>query len=270
VQLWQATVVGIVQGFTEFLPISSSAHIVFAEQLLGVSDENLHLTIIVHLGTLLAVCVALWYRLSPVITGTLRGLILVARGGNPWADEDFRWGTYITIGTVPAVVIGLGFRDEIQQLFTSPRWAAAFLLVTGAVLFGTRFRTAGEGGFTWVRATIVGCAQAFAILPGISRSGATIASALYLGTDRRRSAEFSFLLAIPVILGPALITIAEIASAAPDAAVIGVGALAAGLVAAFVSGLFAIKVLLGFVQRGQVHWFAWYCWIVGGGAFLIF
>lgn len=269
-EIWQAAVVGIVQGFTEFLPISSSAHIVFAEQLLGVHDENLRLTIIVHLGTLLAVCVALWYRLSPVISGTLRGFTVIARGGNPWADEDFRWGAYITVGTVPAVVIGLAFRSEIQQLFTSPRWAATFLLVTGVTLFGTRFRAASEGEFTWLRAVIVGCAQAFAILPGISRSGATIASALYLGTERRRAAEFSFLLAIPVILGPSILTIADITSSAPGTASVGVAALAAGLVAAFVSGLFAIRVLLGFVQRGQIHWFAWYCWAAGGAAFMIF
>lgn len=270
-EVWQAALIGVVQGFTEFLPISSSAHIVFSEHLLGVTESGLRFTILVHFGTLLAVCIALWQRLASVVSGTIGGIGSLFRGRSPWGDENFRWGIYIVVGSIPAGVIGLLFEDHIDRAFSEPRWAAGFLLLTGLVLFVTIFVKQTQGNVTWWRAIIIGCAQALAILPGISRSGSTIAAALYLGVERRKAAEFSFLLAMPVILGPAILTIGNLVTASgAENDPSGILPLIVGTLAALISGVFAIRILLQFVQRGHLSWFAYYCWAVGGLGLVFF
>ncbi len=270
-EVWQAVVIGIVQGFTEFLPISSSAHIVFSEHLLGVTQSGLRFTILVHFGTLLAVCIALWPRLALVVSGTIKGLGSLLRGRSPWADENFRWGVYIIVGSIPAGIIGLMFEDHIDRAFGEPRWAAGFLLLTGVILFITVLAKQTHGNVTLWRAIVIGCAQALAILPGISRSGSTIAAALYLGIERRKAAEFSFLLAMPVILGPAILTIGDLVTASgAESDSSGTLPLVVGTFAALISGVFAIRVLLKFVQQGRLSWFAYYCWVVGGLGLVFF
>ena len=256
---WQAAVVGVVQGLTEFLPVSSSGHIVFIERLLGVEDTGLRFTIIVHLGTLVAVVVALWYRVAPVARGTVSGIVGLARGHSSWSDRNFRWGIYVLAGTVPAAVFGLSVEHYVAAAFEDPRTASGALLITGALLFATRFVPANTRDMGWASTVAVGCAQALAIFPGISRSGTTIATGLFMGVERQSAAEFSFLLSIPVILGPSLMTIGSLASV-PGSELVN---LALGFVVSAVSGYFAIKMLLRFVQQGRLSWFAYYCWLVG-------
>ncbi len=265
-EVWQAAIVGLIQGVTEFLPISSSAHIVFSTHLLGVVEGGLRFTIIVHFGTLVAVFAALWYRIAPVVRGTLVGMGEIARGRSPWGEPDFGWGLYVIVGTIPAGVLGLAFEDAIAEAFASPIGASAFLMATGAILFATRFAGSGSRDMRWSSAIVVGFAQALAILPGISRSGTTIAAALLAGTDRRKAVEFSFLLSIPVILGPSLLTIGELATG-PE---VPLAPLAIGFLAAALAGYVSVRLLVRFVQQGRLSWFAYYCWLVGGLGVVLF
>jgi undecaprenyl-diphosphatase len=266
VEIWQAAIVGVVQGVTEFLPISSSAHIVFSTHLLGVSEGSLRFTIFVHFGTLVAVFAALWYRVGPVMQGTIGGVGMLLRGRSPWSDERFRWGAFIMVGTIPAGVIGLAFKEAIGDAFQDPAAAGGFLIATGAILFTTRFARTGSGDVGAKGAITVGFAQALAILPGISRSGTTIATGMLLGVDRQKAAEFSFLLAIPVILGPSILTIGEVV-AGPTA---DIAPLVVGFVAAGLSGYLSIRALFRFVREGRLSWFAYYCWIAGALAIVLF
>ncbi len=257
--VWQAALLGAIQGLTEFLPVSSSGHLVLGQYFLGITEGHLTMTIILHFGSLVAVFVAMWYRLEPVITGSLRGVPDLVRLKWPKENTDFLWGVYIIVGTIPAVVIGLSFKDEIESSLEDPRFACAMLIVTGIILFSTRFVRARPRPLGWLNSLVIGLGQALAILPGISRSGTTISTGLWLGIDRKEAAEFSFLLSIPVILGPSLIEIGAVVSDPQGNAV----PLAAGFLTAAVSGYFAIRLLLRFVQQGRFSWFAYYCWAVG-------
>jgi len=267
VEIWKSAVVGLVQGLTEFLPVSSSAHIVFAGKFLGIREGKLDLTIVVHVGTLLAVFAALWYRVAPVVRGTLAGLGDLVRGRSPWHNNDFRWGVYLVVGTVPAAVIGALFEGPIEEAFNDPSFAAAMLIVTGGLLFGTHFVRNATREMGWWSTLAVGFAQALAIFPGISRSGSTIAMGLFCKVDRQKAAEFSFLLAIPVILGGSILWFFE-KTGHPQA--VGIASLAVGLIVSAASGYFAIKVLLHFVRQGRLSWFAYYCWAVGLLGLLLF
>lgn len=264
---WKTAVVGIVQGLTEFLPVSSSAHIVFAERLLHLNGQGLELTVIVHFGTLVAVVVAMWYRIVPIVQGTLGGVVKLTHGASPWDDEHFRWGAFIVLATIPAAVVGVMFERQVSAAFGDPRMVSGLLLVTGTLLFTTRFAPQPGRDLRWWSALAVGLAQAVAILPGISRSGSTIATGLFCGIDRRKAVEFSFLLSIPIILGPSLLTIGEIVARfqAANAVPLAVGCVVSGM-----TGYVAVRLLIGFVQRRGLTWFAYYCWAVGLVGLLIF
>jgi undecaprenyl-diphosphatase len=242
-----ALVLGLVQGLTEFLPISSSGHLVLTQEVLGLHEPGAAIEIAVHLGTLLSVLV--YYRAD--IVEIVRD---VFRGG-PTA----RLGWMVVVGTIPAVLVGLFLKDHIEAIFDSPRWAAGGLLATGAFVLLTPLarRRSGDPGFAY--AVIVGCAQAIAILPGISRSGSTIGTAMFLGDDPVRAARFSFLLSIPAILGASVLLLADGGmSGGPGAAML----VASGVVA-FASGLAAIAFLIKLLGQGRLAWFGPYCLIVG-------
>ena len=260
-ELWKSALVGVVQGLTEFLPVSSSAHIVFAEHFLGITRGRLDLTIFVHLGTLVAVFVAMWYRVVPVARGTVVGLGELVRGRSPWGIGDFRWGLYLVVGTIPAAVFGELYKGRIEETFDDPWFVSAMLLVTGGLLFATRFVRRATGDVGWWSSIAVGCAQALAIFPGISRSGSTIAMGLLMRVERQKAAEFSFLLAIPVILGGSVLWVSEMIGSGQAQS--GLAPLLVGMGAAGICGYLAILVLLRFVQRGRLSWFAYYCWAVG-------
>ena len=270
--LFEALILGLVQGLTEFLPVSSSGHLVLGGALLGVKSPGAGFEIFAHAGTLLAIL--LHYR---------RDLIGMASSAvHLRADEHGRLLLLVALGSIPAAAVGFGLGSRLEDLFDHPALAAAMLLVTGTFLLLLRLAPAGGGSTrtdpslaadgTWIRpeegnpvrprsALVIGIAQAIAILPGISRSGSTIGTALFLGVDRSRAARFSFLLAVPALAGAALLKSIDVVRAPiPE------GELTAWLVgaaAAFGSGWLALRWLLKLVDRGRLDRFGFYCLAVG-------
>lgn len=258
----EALVLGLVQGVTEFLPVSSSGHLAVLEHLWKLPAESrLPLATMLHGATALAVI----FYFAPLLVRLVRGLW--ARDA-AWRVSSWRMVGFLALASVPAAVIGVAFSDMIDRAFSDPLLVGLMLLVTGGVLFGTRFAQAGDPGQArsgdsprevgWTRALLVGIAQAIAILPGISRSGATIAGGLYLGMEREKAFEFSFLLSIPAITGAFLLEARKV-----DLTLLNPSALAVGMVAAFAAGLAALFVLARAVTGRKLHWFGFYCWLAG-------
>lgn len=256
--LLQAIVLGILQGATEFVPVSSSGHLVLVPWLLSWPEPGLAFDAIVHWGTALAVLAVFWRDLYRLLLAGLKSLC-----SRSLADPKARLAWWIAIGTVPAVVIGFLFQDFFEALFGTPPAAAGFLLLTGIVLsvserLGSRTREAEE--MTWLEALLVGLAQAAAIAPGISRSGATIAAGLLRGVRRAAAARFSFLLAVPAILGAGILSLIDLAGEGVLAA--DWPPLVAGFVAAAVSGYLCIRFLLSYLRQGRLYIFAIYVWLL--------
>jgi undecaprenyl-diphosphatase len=242
---------GIVQGLTEFLPVSSSGHLVMLETLLGVEGEGgLVFEVVVHVATLLAIVIFFRRRVSELVVGALRG------------DPDaWRYGCKLGVATVPAVAVGLLAKDAVERAFASPVVAGACLLVTGLVVWTTRatMKRAHGSEPSWLAALLIGCAQAVAILPGISRSGSTVAVALALGVAPLAAAEFSFLMGVVAIAGAAVLTLPDAAGFSP-ALLTGLGV---GALAALVSGVAAIWLFVRLLEHRAFHVFAYYAWAVG-------
>lgn len=261
----KAVILGVVQGATEFLPVSSSGHLVIIQDLLGVQLEGgrlLAFDVCLHFGTLLAVLVFFRRDIADIVASVFRS----ARDGDPKQAERVRQsrrlGLFVIIGTIPAAIVGTTLNDVFESLVSNSALAACMLLVTGAILWGTRWapipsRDVARTG--WVRALLIGCAQALAIVPGISRSGSTIAGGLYLGLHRDLAARFAFLLAIPAIAGATVFKLGDLALFSHDMIV----ATVLGALAAFLVGLACIRWLLRVVSGGRICWFAPYCWLVG-------
>ncbi len=260
----QALWLGVLQGITEFLPISSSGHLVLGKAILNVHTEGVAYEVFVHFGTFLAVLTVFWGDVWNMLSALARAL----RHPSPsnWRHsyrEDFflRLAILIALGTIPAVVVGLLFESEIKAAFSSPVFVSLALLVTGTLLLGTRWTKPRDTRFGMVRALLIGVAQGFAILPGISRSGSTIAAAMYLGVDRSEAARFSFLLALPAILGAAVLEGVELfQTGVPSQQAV---TLLVGTIAAYISGTIALKWLLGVIRRGRLERFSYYCFAVG-------
>ena len=248
--LWEAVLLGIVQGITEFLPVSSDGHLVIAQTLLGVREKGLLFVIAVHVGSLLALLLFYRARVLELVRGVL--------GREPGA---FRYVAKLALATLPAVVVGLFFKDFVEAAFGAPWTAGAGLLVTGAFLSPraprSAARTAREPGF-W-QALWIGCAQALAIAPGISRSGSTIALSLAFGVAPLAAAEFSFLLGIIAIVGAAVLELPEALAAPADA----LRPLWVGAAAAAVTGLAALALLVRLLRAQRFHWFAAYTFAAG-------
>ncbi len=254
-ELWQAAALGVVQGLTEFLPVSSSGHLVLGQRLLGFQEPALMFDIAVHVGTLVAVFFVFWRDLW----GILRGLFV-------WSDDPGRQGRLllwlVVAGSVPTAVIGLLFKDFFESMFSSLFTVGIALLITGWLLLATALvRRPGRPleRMGTPRALVVGLVQGLAITPGISRSGSTIATALLLGVERKVAAHYSFVLSIPAILGALVLQVHD--AGAPSAAQ--VAPMIMGFITAAVSGYLALRTLLKIVQAGAFHWFAPYCFVVG-------
>jgi undecaprenyl-diphosphatase len=251
-----AVILGIIQGLTEFLPVSSSGHLVLSQKLLEVDDPGVSFEILVHVATLFSVLIYFRGRISAMVRSLFDTSLPEAR----------RLILYILVGTIPAVVIGLLLKDQIESAFESPLMASAMLIVTGLILLSTRLaprqtRPLGPG-----RALAIGVGQALAILPGISRSGTTITAGMLLGVAPDRAAEFSFLLAIPAIAGAAVLDIGDL-SMLPSA---NLGPYLVGGVVAFAVALVAVYLVLEAVRRGRFQWFGYYCLAAGGLGLYLF
>lgn len=248
---FEAFVLGVVQGLTEFLPVSSSGHLVLGQAMFGVELAGVGFEVTVHAATLSAVCWVYRGRLAALVRGVCSG-----------DRESIGDVGLLAAATLPAAAVGVGLRGALEPTFEQPLLAAALLLVTGAVVWAVRrLSRRGRRARPTVRGALaIGLAQACAILPGISRSGSTVAAATAAGVEPRRAAEFSFLLSIPAVGGAAVLQ-------APDLAEAGVGMLplAVAFAASALSGVFAIRIFLRMLERRVFHRFAWYCWIIGGG-----
>ncbi len=249
----QIVLLGIVQGFTEFLPVSSSAHLVFVQSWMKVPEsEALPLDVFLHLGTLAAAAWLFRREMAALVRG---GVGLMGRGRSD--PEDRRLLVAVVVATVPAAAVGVIFHGAVERAFSEPREAAMLLVVTGVVLLSTRFAPRGARPVDLPRALGIGLAQAISILPGISRSGSTIATGIWLGSDRVKAARFSFLMSIPIILGAAAVEIPHVIH--PSGPMPHPAVLAAGFVASLVSGVVAIRLLLRVVGRGRFEFFGVYC-----------
>ncbi len=255
----QALVLGILQGATEFLPISSSAHLVLVPWLLRWDPPGLLFDTMVHWGTLLAVVIFFREDLLPLAAAAARSLLR-----RSLADPDARLAWGVVIGTVPAAVLGYLLEDQFKALFLNFRAVSGFLVVTALLLFLSErwgYQRRELRGVSLLDAFWIGLAQALAIAPGISRSGATIAMGLGLGLRREAAARFSFLLSMPAILGAGLLQLAQVATG--DATNSDMGPVVIGFLASAITGYLCIRFLLRYLQRGRLYGFAAYCALVG-------
>jgi undecaprenyl-diphosphatase len=264
----QALVLGIVQGLTEFLPVSSSGHLVLGQAFFGVDADVLTFDIAVHFGTLMAVFIVFRYRIVELLAGIMRDIRAIGGGERrPGAvlreSREIRYALAIIIGTVPAVIVGFTIKDIIGGMFlavTPVLWALAF---TGMLLLATFAAGNGSRRIGLRSGLMIGIAQALAVVPGISRSGMTIATALFVGIDREEAGEFSFMLAIPAVLGASLLETLDLVGEGGFGSV-APGPVLAGTVAAFCAGWVSLAVLMRVVRRGKLGWFGFYCLAVAG------
>lgn len=243
---WKLTLLAIVQGIAEFLPISSSGHLVVLEHWMDLAADLTDINIVLHAGTLLAILIVYRQRIGRMLLSERRLMSLVV------------------VGTIPAVVFGLGVKLLLESLLESPLIAGVCLPVTGAILFWCQRHVPGDlhcQNLSWKGALGVGFAQAFAILPGISRSGATIAAGLACGLNRQEAAAFSFLLAIPAIAGAAMLEAVSLMGGEPISTPLIM--LLAGAILAAVVGWLSLRWLLIVLQRGQLKWFGCWCVFLG-------
>lgn len=262
--VWEAIILGLVQGLTEFLPISSSGHLVLGKHVLGLETsaaDNLAFDVFVHFGTVLSILTIYWRDVLGLIQESTSAL---ARPGDLAASyrekAGFRTSLLILLTLVPTGLVYILFEEQLEEAFQEPRLASGMLLVTGVLLLLTLVRRNPNGDVTWPKALVIGLAQSAAMIPGISRSGSTICTALYQNVNPTRAANFSFLMLLPVVLGATLLKTIEIAGTGIS---MGILPLVLGTIVAYVSGVIAIKLVLDFVRRGALHYFAFYCFAVG-------
>ena len=257
----QALLMGLLQGLTEYLPVSSSGHLTIASALFGIEgEENLTFTIAVHVATVLSTLVILWRE----IAWLLRGLVDTKA---PLLSPERKYILAIVISMIPIGIVGVFFKDYVEAIFGSGLLIVGFsLIITAALLTMSYYaRPRQKEEISLWQAFVIGLAQSIAVLPGLSRSGSTIATGLLLGVKKEKMAQFSFLMVIPPILGEALLSILEAAKDGAEAAAgsISMTALIIGFVAAFVSGCLACKWMVSIVKKGKLVYFGVYCAIVG-------
>ena len=266
---WQAVLLGIVQGLTEFLPVSSSGHLMIFKELLGVDGEGfLDFTVTVHFATVLATIVVFWSAIWQLLKGFFQFKY----------NDETDYICKILVSLIPVALVGFLFKDQVDALFSgSLKQVAVGLCITALLLLvsdqvGKRIRAPKakdtRNGISYGQAAIVGVAQAFAVVPGVSRSGSTIATGLLSGVKREVMAQFSFLMVLIPIIGEQSLDLLKVALG-KEAVGAGVSpvALVLGFVAAFFAGLFACKVMIAIVRKAKLTWFAAYCLLV---ALLIF
>lgn len=257
----EGLILGLIQGLTEYLPVSSSGHLTIGAAVFGLQgDENLAFTVAVHVATVLSTIVVLWRE----IVWLFRDLFKFE-----W-NAGTKYVVNILVSMIPVGIVGLFFKDEVEAVFGSGLTVVGIcLLITAALLAFAYFAKPRQKTEISMRdAFIIGLSQAVAVLPGLSRSGTTIATGLLLGNSKEKLAQFSFLMVIPPILGEALLEIVEMLSGSTEAVtnVVPTSALVAGFLAAFVSGCFACKFMIELVKRGKLIYFAIYCAVAGAFA----
>lgn len=255
---FEALILGLLQGLTEYLPVSSSGHLVIASSLFGLEgSDNLTFTVGVHVATVLSTLVVLWGEIVWIVEGLFKGRM----------NDETRYVLKIVVSMIPVAFVGIFLKDYVEEVFGSGLLIVGLMLLLTAALLTFSYYACPrrKEKISFKDAFIIGIAQAAAVLPGLSRSGSTIATGLLLGNSKSRIAQFSFLMVIPPILGEALLDIVKAARGGAEAALGGIsaGAMVVGFVAAFVSGCVACKCMLNIVKKGKLVYFAIYCGIVG-------
>ena len=250
-EILDVIILGVIQGVTEFLPVSSSGHLVIAQNLLGINSPGNTLEILFHFGTLLSVIFVFFNEIKSILMSLheRNTQILVV---------------YLIIATIPAVFVGIGFKDHLLGIFDSVKYVGLALLFTGSVLILSLKFKHSQKKHSFFSSLAIGLAQALAIIPGVSRSGVTISMSIYLGIAPKEAAKFSFLLSIPVILGASLLGAFELEN---DGMIDSLTVFVA-IITSFIVGILALKLLLKMLEVGKFHFFGIYC--LGAGIFAIF
>ncbi len=261
----EALILGIVQGLTEFLPVSSSGHLTILSHFFGLEGEsNLTMIVALHVATVLSTLVILWKEIVWIFKD-----IFSKQSWNSYSglNEGTRFAINILISMIPVGIVGFLFKDQVEEIFGSGLLIVGImLLVTAALLaFSYYAKPRQREEISPLHAFIIGIGQAVAVLPGLSRSGTTIATGLLLGNKKERMAQFSFLMIIPPVLGEALLDTMDIAKEGFSIAMDGIsaGSLIVGFLAAFITGCIACKWMINIVKKGKLIWFAVYCLIIG-------
>ncbi len=287
--VWQAAILGLIQGLAEFLPVSSSGHLVLGEYLLGIeATDDIAFEVFVHFGTVLSICVVYFSRIKgligkgvPLLFRPSRWKAALAPGRIEYTEGDtldyapheapegtpsLRLVLFVLLSMIPTGIVYVLFKDTLESLFGDPKLVLAMLVVTGILLLLIRFRPNPDGEYSAGKALLAGLAQGAAMIPGISRSGSTIATSIYLNVNRKDAADFSFLMSLPVIVGATLIKTLELIESGAQVDWLPI---LAGTVVAFATGIVAIKIVLSFVQQGRLQYFAYYCFTVAALGFLL-
>lgn len=266
----QALIMGLLQGLTEYLPVSSSGHLTIASELFGIDGEsNMTFTIAVHVATVLSTLVILGSEIGKILKGMCNPLSPRSLKDNGTflnrLNPDQRYVLNILVSMIPIGIVGVFFKDQVEEIFGSGLLVVGIcLLLTAALLtFSYLARPRQRENISLGHAFIIGLAQAVAVLPGLSRSGSTIATGLLLGNKKEKLAQFSFLMVIPPILGEALLDVLKMVKGEEATGGIDTLPLIVGFVAAFISGCAACKWMIGIVKKGKLIYFAYYCAIVG-------
>jgi undecaprenyl-diphosphatase len=268
--LLQAILLGILQGITEFLPVSSSGHLALARALIGREIvPGITFEIVVHFGSFCSIVVYFRHKIAEILNDLFQSFSVSGLREKEFIhNKNARFSYIILLSMIPAMIVGFTLKEPIEQLFLNPVFVSAMLLVTGTLLFITKFTKNLPNDVDAKRGLLMGVAQACAILPGISRSGSTIATGLYTGINRDSVANFSFLMVLPVLAGAMLLEVLEVIEA--GIAIEAVLSLVAGFFASFISGYFALKYLIILLKREKFHYFSYYCWAVGVAGLLLF
>lgn len=253
----QALILGVVQGLTEYLPVSSSGHLTIISSFFGIDGaDNLQFTVAVHVATVLSTLVILWKEIDWILKGLFKFEM----------NEETKYALNILVSMIPVGIVGLFFKDRVEEAFGSGLLIVGVMLIVTAVLltFSYLAKPRVKEHLSLWDAFVIGVAQACAVLPGLSRSGSTIATGLMLGNKKEKLAQFSFLMVIPPILGEALLDAKDMAEVGVSTAMAGLPTLSlvVGFLAAFISGCLACKWMINIVKKGKLIWFAIYCAVV--------
>lgn len=258
---FEALILGLIQGLTEYLPVSSSGHLTIGAALFGINgEENLAFTIMVHVATVLSTLVILWKEISWIFKGLFKFKM----------NDETKYFFNIIVSMIPVGIVGVFFKDKVEEVFGSGLLIVGCMLIVTALLLTFSFyaKPRQKEKISLADAFIIGLAQAIAVLPGLSRSGSTIATGLLLGNKKEKLAQFSFLMVIPPILGEALLDVMKAVKGEEAFGNIDTLPLIVGFVAAFVSGCLACKWMINIVKRGKLVYFGIYCAIAGAATII--
>ena len=258
--MFQAIILGIIQGLTEFLPVSSTAHLILAPWIFGWDDPGLAFDVVVHIGTLTGIIAFFWKDFYRILQGMMSGIMV----RKSYTGIDGRLGWYIIIGTIPAGLAGLLFKDQIETVFRNPRIIAITLILFGLILLWSEYAGRKKRRMDHLNiadAIVIGCAQAVALIPGVSRSGITITAGLFRNLERATAARFAFLLSTPIIMAGGLLSFLDVYKEGLPQDMF--WPFAAGFAASAISGFLAIKYLIMFLSKQKVNVFVYYRIVLG-------